>query len=1002
MEIILNNRKDIPQLAEAGFNIDYDEGKPVVFVTPEELTKLNSLTTDYEIYRADMNAWAAEQLQNRDAYHTYQEIIDIADNLELNYPDICKKYVFGTSVQGRQLAALKISDNVAVDENEAEVMFDGGIHGDEIGAAENVIRFAMDLCNGYNLDDRITNIIDNREVWLYLMVNPDGRENMSRYNANGVDINRDWPYMWNGEGSSNGAASQPETRALRDCAYDNQFVIHTTYHSGTEYVSCPWSYRSDQPVELPQILELAGVYSDESGYSNLEYGQGNTGMYPINGSSKDFNFGALGSVSWSMEISYDKQPPASQIQQYYDWNYPSMLAMAEYAGYGIEGLVTDAETGEPVQAAIFVYDAMPFFNDPEVGDFHHFLKQGYYWMTVKASGYEDQELSSIHVVDGETTVVNIEMTPVEDSRYACKVAACCIPGNNSADEGYTPGIIGAPDEVNYSVGKNGWIVFDMQHDIIDGQGDDITIFEGDDTPEGYSLFAGLSIDGPWVPLGDGQGTTSFDLAAGNVMKARYYKLLDDGDGNAQQADCGFDFDAAKNIAQQQDIYLFLQQSVVSDAPGNNNGIPEVGEDVLITIDVINNGILQAEGVTATLECADPDVIIPNPVISLENIDPQGNATGSFAVTLAPGDPGFPTTMALHLKDHDAHYTQTYIIDFIVGAIMENFETGDFSQFPWTFSGNLETGDFTAFDWVLEGDENWQISSPGSSGDFCAASGNIGNEEQTSLVLTATVLTETEFFFYKKVSSEDSYDFLQFYLDNQLMDQWSGESPWERITYTIPVGLHEFRWTYTKDTYSTSGSDKAWLDNIYFPTLSVYKYGNLNGEITQLYTGYPVENATVTAEHNSYDLTLEMTTTWEGDYRFRNIPAGEYTVSAVAPNHVPNSGDVNIGQGETVTFDLGLHYGVGTDDTRNSAQNISIYPNPATDESVIISIKNTTEKDGSLTLRNVCGEIVYQASKTAGNHDFIIPANVMQHIIPGMYTAHITIGNELYISKIIKN
>ena len=156
-----------------------------------------------------------------------------------------------------------------------------------------------------------------------------------------------------------GAFSQVESKGLRACSYSNQFVIHTTYHSGTEYISCPWSYRYSAPYDMDRILNLAGIYSSVSGYSNLEYGQGSSGMYYINGSTKDSNYGAMGSISWSMEISYSKQPPASQIMMYYNRNVPSMLAMIEYSGYGIEGLVTDAVNGDPVAAAIFVENYLP-------------------------------------------------------------------------------------------------------------------------------------------------------------------------------------------------------------------------------------------------------------------------------------------------------------------------------------------------------------------------------------------------------------------------------------------------------------------------------------------------------------------------------------------------------------------------------------------------------------------------------------------------------------------
>ena len=178
------------------FQGDYYLDHAILYLIPSELTKLEQLSVDYHIEIPDLNAHYKDFWNNREQYHTYQDIIDLADSLATHFPNICEKYIFGTSVQGRQLTALKISDNVQEDENEAEVLFDGGHHGDEIGGPENIIRFARDLCLAYGTDPYLTDLIDNREIWLYLMVNPDGRANMTRTNVNGVDINRDWGYMW--------------------------------------------------------------------------------------------------------------------------------------------------------------------------------------------------------------------------------------------------------------------------------------------------------------------------------------------------------------------------------------------------------------------------------------------------------------------------------------------------------------------------------------------------------------------------------------------------------------------------------------------------------------------------------------------------------------------------------------------------------------------------------------------------------------------------------------
>jgi hypothetical protein len=547
IRISVENPEQIKQLSLLKLNMDfygpaYDQ--IVVYVTPDELLQIENLGIPYTVEIEDLKNHYKDFWLMPDQYHTYQQIINLADSLAGAFPSICQKIIFGYSIQNRQCAALKISDNVNIDEPEPEVFFDGGIHGDEIGGPENLIRFARDLCLQYGSDPTVTNLVNTREIWLYLMVNPDGRVNMSRYNINGVDLNRDWAYMWDAWGGSSGPCSQIESKNLRSCMYNNQFVVHTTYHSGTEFISCPWSYRPDQPLDWDHIIQLAGLYSSVSGYSNLEYGQGYNGMYAINGSTKDGNYGMMGSVAWTMEISYSKQPPTSQIMLYYNRNYPSMIAMIEYAGYGLEGIVTDANTGLPVTASIFVNNYYPTYTDPTAGDYHKYVLPGTYSITVVANGYESQTVNNVVATANSSTVTNFQLQP-GGGYYVYKFAASQIPDNNYSDEGLTPAVIGEPDDVNYSIGKNGWCVLDMQYPIADVAGNDFIVYEGDTSPEGYYCYAGSTIDGPWILLGTGNGTTQFDLSGSGLSQAQFIRILDDGDGPAVAPNAGFDLDAVQ-------------------------------------------------------------------------------------------------------------------------------------------------------------------------------------------------------------------------------------------------------------------------------------------------------------------------------------------------------------------------------------------------------------------------------------------------------------------------
>jgi len=518
------------------------------YFTPAELNLVKPSGIQCEIEIADLNQWAASFGERGvpSGYYSVGELNQIADSLAQNFPDICTLHLLGAATGFNQLYALKISDNSAIDEDEPEIMFDGGIHGDEVGGPENMIRFARDLCLQYGSDPQMTRLVDTREIWVYYCVNPYGRLNMTRYNANGVDINRDGGYMWNGEGNSSGACSQPETRVYRNFMAGNQFVIACSYHSGTEFISYPWSYRPDLCPDNAIHNYLASVYASTSGYSGIPYEPGYTGMYAINGSTKDFGYGSLGDISWSIEISLSKQPPASQIVPYYLKNKPAMLAMCENAGYGIHGLVTDSITGLPVAATVFINNYFPFGNDPENGDFHKFLLPGNYQIKVVANGYNTKLVDAVSIASNSVTDVNIALSP-SNRYFAKRMLACQIPNNNFNDEGNTPAAIGPPDNVRYSLGRNGFAILEMGEPVDDGDGDDIVVYENDDTPEGYQLLVGTTPDGPWYSLGSATGNHAFDIAASGLQQITYVRIKDDGDGQATVPDAGFDLDAVEGI-----------------------------------------------------------------------------------------------------------------------------------------------------------------------------------------------------------------------------------------------------------------------------------------------------------------------------------------------------------------------------------------------------------------------------------------------------------------------
>jgi len=554
MELIaqLNSSGDLLQIQRLTKNIEpaSADGKLFrIYLVPKEYELFRKLDIRYQITIPDLNLhyqlfW--DDQDNPYGYYTYDQIISIIDSLSLNFPTICKKYLLGTSSGGRQLSILKISDNVAIDEPEAEIMFDGGIHGDEVGGPQNIILLARELCLNYGINPTYTDLINTREIWLYPMVNPDGRVAMSRYNSYGVDINRDCGYMWNAEGQSTGAFSQIETKTLRKIILDNQFVVYTNYHSGTEILSYPWSYRSSSARDYNLFNSLGSVYSITSGYSSLQYGQGYNVMYAINGSTKDFTYGCTGNIGWSIEISNNKQPPSSQIMTFYNNNKPAMIEMISRSNWGISGMITDSATGEPLRASIWINDYYPVYSDPEVGDFHKYIIPGNYTVKIRVNGYKTKTLTNITVPLTGCIEVNAELVP-EPKWYAHQVISCHIPGNNFGDPGFTPGALGAPDGTPYALGHLGWIILDMHDTLCNGEGNDFKVIESGSASKSFTVSGSNSMDGPFYVIGTGNGTTSFDLSACPLDKVRYLRIVDNGTGAISGSGAGFNLDGVEML-----------------------------------------------------------------------------------------------------------------------------------------------------------------------------------------------------------------------------------------------------------------------------------------------------------------------------------------------------------------------------------------------------------------------------------------------------------------------
>jgi len=299
-------------------------------------------------------------------YHSYTEIAAETAAVAAAHPDIAERFSIGKTYQGRDIWAMKISDNVATDEAEPEVLFDGNIHADEHMGAEMVLKIMHWLVDGYGTDPRITNIVNTREIWLVFVVNPDGAEydifggkfHFWRKNRQptpgtgyiGTDLNRNFGYRWGLEGntSKNPAAityrgpaafTAPEDRAMRDFFASRvvggrqQIRTAITFHESGRLVMWPYGYTytnvpSDMTVADHAALMTIGRHMAASnGYKPEQASD----LYLSSGTSRDYLYGTYRTFSFTFEMSVKDYPDDSMIAAETGRNKEAVLYLMERA-----------------------------------------------------------------------------------------------------------------------------------------------------------------------------------------------------------------------------------------------------------------------------------------------------------------------------------------------------------------------------------------------------------------------------------------------------------------------------------------------------------------------------------------------------------------------------------------------------------------------------------------------------------------------------------------------
>ncbi len=369
-----------------------------------------------------------DEILDWDTYPTYDGYVTLMNQFASSYPNLCRIVNAGSTVQGRAILFAVISDNVNTHEAEPQFMYTSSMHGDETTGYILMLHLIDYLLTNYGAIPKVTNMVDNMEIWINPLANPDGTYHGGngtvngawRYNANGVDLNRNFPPTDNW----NSGTPQIEMQNMCNLAIANHFVMSCNFHGGAEVVNYPWDTWSRLNADNSWWIYVSRMYADTvhanavSGYlTDLNNGITNGyAWYYVGGGRQDYHNYFRRDREFTIELSHTKLLPTSQLINHWNYNYKSLLNYMQEALYGITGTVTDSVTGLPVKARVFAVghdiDSTNVYSDSLFGKYYRPIFTGTYTLNFSAPGYYDKNVTGIYVKNDSTTIRNVQLSPL--------------------------------------------------------------------------------------------------------------------------------------------------------------------------------------------------------------------------------------------------------------------------------------------------------------------------------------------------------------------------------------------------------------------------------------------------------------------------------------------------------------------------------------------------------------------------------------------------------------
>ena len=452
IRIEIGDRSELAVLTRL-VSIEDVRGREVLAVaTPEQLVRLHEAGYRWRILPPAIKAadvtmcplgWEDDPERPWSCYPTYDQYTALMHRFVLENLGLCRIVDLGAgnnTVRPHRLWAVVISDNPDVDEAEPEVLLTSTMHGDETTGYVLMLRLIDHLLRGHGTDPEITALVDETEIWINPLANPDGTyrggddsvdDAIRNYTTtsggdSGVNPNRNFPDPDPELGDHpDDSPWWPETEAMMALAESKTFVLSANFHGGAEVVNYPWDTWERRHPDDAWFQDLARDWADlaqtdsPGGYLVDEENGITNGYdwYEINGGRQDFMTFFHGGREVTIELSDTKLLPADELDDLWQWNRRALLDFIAHAQEGIRGVVTDPN-GTPLYATIEVVgvdreeDGSMARTDPSLGDYHRLLLPGLYDVRIEAADFQPREIHSIAVIDGEATVVDVVLHQV--------------------------------------------------------------------------------------------------------------------------------------------------------------------------------------------------------------------------------------------------------------------------------------------------------------------------------------------------------------------------------------------------------------------------------------------------------------------------------------------------------------------------------------------------------------------------------------------------------------